>query len=75
MWSALLWLQYYRRYEEIRSSFDNFGSILQNLNLNEILNISGNVESTKKADHILYRSRRILWLLIQESFMLNLVDD
>ena len=39
--------------------------ILKNLNLHEILNISGNIDSTKKADHILVMTRIIVSRIIQ----------
>ena len=48
-----LCLQYYQRYKEFGSDF-NLVKWKQNCrNLNEILHISGNIENTKKADHIL----------------------
>ena len=48
-----LCFQYYLRYKEFGSDF-NFDKWKQNCrNLNEILYMSGNIESTKKADHIL----------------------
>ena len=69
--------QYYRRYEDISSDFDNFGFILQNWNLNECFNISGNINSTKKEDHILEMPElgEFFLLLNQESYMLKKVDD
>ena len=48
-----LCFQYYRRYKEFGSDL-NFVKQKQNCrNLNEILYMSGNIESTKNADHIL----------------------
>ena len=45
---------YYRRYEEFRLYFDKFGFIFKKKgNLNEILIISDNIDSTQKADLIL----------------------
>ena len=44
-----LCFQYCPSNEEFRSDFDNFCFIEQNWSLN----ISGNIESTEKADHIL----------------------
>ena len=38
--------------------------ILINLNLHKILNISGNIDSTKKADHILVMTRIIVSRII-----------
>ena len=40
---------------EVRSDIDNFIFVSENFNLNEILKIFGNIDNTKKADHILIR--------------------
>ena len=54
MWSAFLWVvNITENFNSDRSDF-NFVKLNQNCqNLNEILHFSGNIESTKKADHIL----------------------
>ena len=55
MWSVFLCFQYYRRYGEFCSDFDNFGFIYQNLNLNEILNF----DSTAQKRPITFSSIRV----------------
>jgi len=55
--------------------FRQFCFFLTKLNLNKILNSSGNIESTKKQTTFGNARARRMWYLFQESYMLKLIDD